>query len=153
MLTADQTEVMALCSTCRSINLDLVKGHLTGYNLLDRRSDSPGEHKGLVLWAYGSDLEASQAQCALCALIVAALIQDSGFRCHTPVASHCNILTRQQHFLADEPVILEPKADPHKTTFPEPPAKGSHISSLHVIARERGTERSEEHTSELQSHS
>ncbi|KAM0518199.1 hypothetical protein ACHAPE_004608 [Trichoderma viride] len=117
---------LELCERCSSVSLSALKRELPA-GLASRL----GAKEGMVLLEDGSSLAKSATWCRLCGLVQEALLcslqasvnKDKG----SPVAAL---------LLAREAVVLEPKSDSQGSTFPDPPAGGSHLTGLNVTATE-----------------
>ena len=117
------SSAMALCCRCDGLS---VKSFFQAHPESKEESSDfrPAALHACLLWNSGHELDQSRSQCALCALMWACLDQEL-VRLGD---AECKLR------LTDSAVTLEAKADAHKTTFPEPPAPGHHIVSLHVLA-------------------
>ncbi|KAJ6788800.1 hypothetical protein PWT90_02803 [Aphanocladium album] len=113
---------MALCARCDALNIESFLTHTEP----GQPSSEDAAAEALIahpLWSQGRELAESKKSCAFCALLWAALVQ----------ASQAG--TEEELVLADaEEVLLEPKADVHKSAFPESESPGFHLVSLHVMA-------------------
>lgn len=118
-----EPHIMPLCSRCDGLRPETF--YQTHTEPDEESSQVAVEPSSYLLWDSGPGLDNARRACEFCALLWAALLAE---------------LEKQEprrtwlRLLPESGIRLEAKADIHKTTFPEPPSKGHHITSLQVIA-------------------
>ncbi|TQV97484.1 heterokaryon incompatibility protein (HET) domain-containing protein [Cordyceps javanica] len=119
---------MSLCFRCGSLTIDSFQTHTEPGEPLTE--DTAATLTAFPLWHSGCAWQKQRQQqrpgldCAFCALLWASLLQ--AWTAAEP--------GRDELALTEAEVLLEPKADVHRTAFPEPPSNGLYLTGLHVIA-------------------